>query len=536
MTLTDPGAGLVLSAEEEMDALTRRIIHSDLMRSRNEERLMAELERLYVMQRVGTSIYATFNLEQLLRVVATSLVRDLGFERVLIFLPVDGDDGLICRTWQGYESREKDSLSPLFAELLVRQARLSEYESGGDQPRSITLDDEHCTPEEGEALSRAGLAAAILAPVFSRQELVGGIMAGRAGAFPPITRDDLDYFSLICSQTGIAIVNSRLYRRIEDYSRNLEREVSERTRELFSAYRELQESKDILVQSEKMAFLGQLTAGIAHEINTPIGAVQNSLKSMEDLLEELKASVEAPEVTAEDYREILGEMSQSLAVASSAIAKAAKFVRSVKAQTRDLANMEVRSFDPIGTLGDIIVLLQHELRKSNATVDVEADPKEDLGLFGDPGKFSQIMTNLVNNAIDAYENKGGQVLVRVYRKGNDVVFDIVDHGCGISEDNKKRLFKQMFTTKWQGKGTGLGLSIVYGLVTGAFGGLIDVESELEQGTTFTVRLPRRKPEEVAAAAKQAAEEARQRVQEAAQGAPRTGLDEEVEPPPGEDDE
>lgn len=485
----------------DMDMLTRRIIHMDLERAHVEEALHDELDRLYMMQRIGNLINATFNLEQMLRVVATSLTKEMGFDRVLLYMPLEGEDELVCRTWLGYDSRQKDQLSAMLSR------RIQRYAADSDLPTVMRLSDTELDPDTNMLLRNAGLQTLVMVPVMSQHELVGGIVAGLVDRDLTESQQDLGYFSLLSKQTAIAIVNSRLYRRIEDYSRNLEREVNERTRELFTAYRELQVSKETLVASEKMAFLGQLTAGIAHEINTPIGAVANSLKSMEDLLNELRLSIDAPDVTPEDYKEILNEMGQSLTVASSAIQKAARFVRSVKAQTRDLANVEVRSFDTVQTIDDIRVLLQHELRKNNVTVELNAERERDLNLFGDAGKFSQILTNLINNAIDAYENEAGRIDVNVTRNGEELVIEVADHGCGITEENKKRLFKEMFTTKWQGKGTGLGLSIVYGLVTGAFGGSIGVESTLGEGTTFTVRLPRRSADEVKASMVKQQEEA-----------------------------
>lgn len=490
----------------DMDRLTRRIVEMAFERERVEDQLHNELDRLYVMQKIGNLINATFNLEQMLRVVATSLTKEMGFERVLLYLPVDGENDLICRTWQGYDSRVKDALNGPFARRIKAQSAET------DLPLTFAETDEGLADDTRELLKQAGVRSIVIAPVLSQHELVGGIVAGRITS-EAVTSHDLGYFSLLAKQTAIAIVNSRLYRRIEDYSRNLESEVSERTRELFTAYRDLQVSKETLVASEKMAFLGQLTAGIAHEINTPIGAVANSLKSMGELVDELTASFDSPEVTLDDYKEITGEIKQSLDIANSAIAKAARFVRSVKAQTRDLANVEVRSFDTVQTIDDIRVLLQHELRKHNVTVELETEQGKDLSLVGDAGKFSQIFTNLINNAIDAYEGKQGSIWVRIKRASDDVIIDVSDKGCGISEANLKRLFKEMFTTKWQGKGTGLGTSIVYGLVTGAFGGTIGVESKVGEGTTFTVRLPRRSAEEVKEAAVRQQDEA-QRAMEA----------------------
>ncbi|NDD28247.1 MAG: GAF domain-containing protein [Proteobacteria bacterium] len=486
---------------QDMDQLTRRIVSMDRERLRMEDTLHSELDRLYMMQKIGNLINATFSLEQMLRVVATSLTKEMGFDRALLYLPVDGESELTCRTWQGCDSRVKDALSATLSR------RIKEQSAETDLPCAFSVSDEGLDNEVRLILEKLSVKSLVITPVLSQHELVGGIIAGRSSA-SPVTAADMGYFSLLAKQTAIAIVNSRLYRRIEEYSRNLESEVSERTRELFSAYRDLQVSKETLVASEKMAFLGQLTAGIAHEINTPIGAVANSLKSMDELANELTQSFDSPEVTLDDYKEIVKEMRQSLDIASSAIQKAARFVRSVKAQTRDLANVEVRAFDTVQTIDDIRVLLQHELRKNNVTVELEPERDRDLTLVGDAGKFSQIFTNLINNAIDAYEGKEGTIWVRIKRAGEDVVIDVADNGCGISDANKKRLFKEMFTTKWQGKGTGLGTSIVYGLVTGAFGGTIGFESEVGKGTTFTVRMPRRSADEVKEAAVRQDDEAK----------------------------
>ena len=471
----------------ETDALTRRVVSMDVAARRTEEELNADLERLLVLQRIGNLISSTFNLEQILRVVSTALVREMGFDRATLLLPVEGEARLVCRTWHGFDAPDRERLSQTLSRLVQKQALET------DLPRLHDLRDGRLSRDAQTVLSGWAMRAMVTAPILLEGQLLGGVVAGVASG--EIDAHQLEHFGLLIKQASIGIINARLYRRIQDDSRNLESEVSERTRELTTAYRDLQLSRETLVASEKMAFLGQLTAGIAHEINTPIGAVANSLKMLEDLVTELRQSTDAPDVTAEDYREISQEMARSLAVAASAIQKAARFVRSVKAQTRDLANVEVREFDTVQTLDDIRVLLQHELRKNNASVELCTEGS-DFRLVGDAGKFSQIFTNLINNAMDAYDDHGGVVVVRVKDVVRSLVVEVCDEGCGISEENQKRLFHQMFTTKWQGRGTGLGLSIVYGLVSGAFAGTINVHSQEGRGTTFTVCLPRRAPAEV----------------------------------------
>jgi len=244
-----------------------------------------------------------------------------------------------------------------------------------------------------------------------------------------------------------------------------------------------------LVSSEKMASLGRLTAGIAHEMNTPLAAVRASLSELDKLVEEYGASMDDPEVGPDDHRAIASEMARAVGIAATATERAASFIQSIKGQTRDRAIDAIASpFDACAIIRDVVVLLGHVLRKERITVAFDL-PGGKVTLMGIPGRLAQVMTNLVVNAIDAMKPSGGTVTISLRKRGGDIVIAVADSGCGIEPENLPRIFDSLFTTKPFGIGTGLGLTIVKDIVTGDFGGRIDVESAPGKGSVFTVTLP-----------------------------------------------
>jgi ligand-binding sensor domain-containing protein/signal transduction histidine kinase len=274
-------------------------------------------------------------------------------------------------------------------------------------------------------------------------------------------------------------------RQLKARQRELARLVDERTEEL-------RRSQEQLVVSEKMAAFGRLTAGIAHEINSPLGGVLNSLQLARLYIDEYGASLDDPDVTATDHRAIAENLTSSIALAEAGTRKVAQFVRSIKSQTRADGDGQRREFDPADEIGPVIALLDHELTARKITLHVESE--RGLCLLGDPGKFDLVVQNLLSNAMDAYEGKEGEIQVRLANNGNggppcDVWLEVEDHGCGIPEEIRSRIFDYLFTTKDIGRGTGLGLSIVHSIVTSEFGGEIAVHSEVGRGTTISVCFP-----------------------------------------------
>lgn len=266
-------------------------------------------------------------------------------------------------------------------------------------------------------------------------------------------------------------------------------ELQVRAGQLQEAYGALQDNQQRLLSAEKMASLGRITANIAHEMNTPLAAVRAALVEIDKRAVEYEASVGDQEVTPEDHRQIAAEMRAAIQLARSASERAAGFVRGIKTQTRDLAPQEKLRFDPVPVIEESLLLLSYELRRASGGVRFEP-PERPIELLGTPGRLAQIVTNLVTNALDALPEVGeGAVTLTLTADDHVARLEVQDTGSGIPSELRDKVFEPMFTTKPLGQGTGLGLSIVKDLVTGHFGGRVDLASELGHGTTFTVTIP-----------------------------------------------
>jgi len=213
------------------------------------------------------------------------------------------------------------------------------------------------------------------------------------------------------------------------------------------------------------------------------------LTELTGLTQEYETSLDDPAVTLENYREITQEMRQTIQLAERSAGQAADFVRGIKSQTRDLTPQAAEPFDAVPVIRDTLLLLGHALRQGKCTASFEPEADQ-LQLYGSPGRLAQAVTNLVVNAIEAYAAKGGGLItVRLEPSATGMELQVSDAGRGIAPEVLPKIFDPMFTTKPFGQGTGLGLTIVHDIVTGDFGGSVEVTSHLGQGTTFTLRFP-----------------------------------------------
>ncbi|GGR24068.1 PAS domain-containing sensor histidine kinase [Deinococcus ruber] len=265
---------------------------------------------------------------------------------------------------------------------------------------------------------------------------------------------------------------------------SVERDITERR----AAEAALAASQQQVLSSERLASLGRLTAGLAHEINTPLAATMNCHRVLQTLLGEYQQSIGNPEVTDADHREIAAEALGALQEAGKTTARIGEFIRQMRGHTRDSAG-GIAVFDVFRLASDTLAMVAHEARSASVALELER-PHSAVTLTGDPGRFTQVLTNLVINAIHACEDqpRRGRVLVRLL--GTDPLqLEVEDNGHGMSSEVMGRIFQPMFTTKGVGRGTGLGLSIVRDIMEGQFGGTISVVSQPGHGTTFTAVFP-----------------------------------------------
>lgn len=275
--------------------------------------------------------------------------------------------------------------------------------------------------------------------------------------------------------------------------KRVELALSRRTHELETALAALKANHEHLVVTERMASLGRLTAGIAHEMNTPLAAVRAALAELKALVEEYGRSIGDAEVTITDHHEIEKEMSHCVRLAEAAAARAASFVTGVKLQTRDLGARTPIEFDAVESVRGALSLVAYMVRQAGARL-VFTPEEPVMMLLGDPARLAQVVTNLVTNAADACrETRDAQIHVELgHQPTRTLELRVRDTGCGMSEEVQARMFEPMFSTKALGRGTGLGLPIVRDIVKADFGGEITVQSKPKEGTTFVVSLPGRR--------------------------------------------
>jgi signal transduction histidine kinase len=335
---------------------------------------------------------------------------------------------------------------------------------------------DEATPEVMRtALGSVG--AEIAVPLTVGADVSGALSAGpkRSGLF--YTAGDAGFLRAVAHQAAIALANAQSYEALVELNASLERRVRERTAELEAAYRDLKAAETHLVQSEKMASLGRLVAGVAHEINNPVSFIASSIAPLRRRLER---AVKAPPT---DATRLLTEARELIDIMARGAERTAAIVRDLRSFSR-LEEAVRKSVDLREGLDVTLRLLESRWRDR---VTVHRD-FEDVPLVEcDPGQVNQVFMNLLANACDATPD-GGSIWVSTRLDGDDACVTIRDDGPGMPPDILGRVFEPFFTTKDVGSGTGLGLAIAHGIVT-AHGGRIEVESAVGKGTTFRVRLP-----------------------------------------------
>jgi|GEM_PF-2277318 len=256
-----------------------------------------------------------------------------------------------------------------------------------------------------------------------------------------------------------------------------------------TAYNELVKTKNSLVQTEKMAALGRLVAGIAHEINTPIGIALTVASQLNGETTKLNKKVNENALKKSDLDSYMELANESSHLILSNTQRASELIQSFKQIAVDQSSQIKREFFLCDYLKEVLHSLNPKIKIT--PIDVDFDCTEVIAMNSYPGALSQVITNLILNAIiHAYEDQqAGTIKIRVTAVDKNVEIKVKDDGMGIDETTLGKIFDPFFTTK-QGKGgTGLGLNIVFNIVTQTLNGRISVNSEIDQGTCFTINIP-----------------------------------------------
>ncbi len=333
----------------------------------------------------------------------------------------------------------------------------------------------------------------VTGPLLQLESSAAGIAEGDLET--QIPKLGTDEFGALSNQ--LERMRGALSRSIHD----LEERVRERTAELLDVNQELKGTLDKLrhaqgelVQQEKLAALGSLVAGVAHELNTPIGNGLTVATSMAEGTQKVNDAMSSG-MTRSALEQYLKDMGEGVHLVCLSLEKASELVSSFKQVAVDRTSAQRRRFQLSSLLNETRVTMAMLMRHQPYILEINED--EDVTFDSYPGPLGQVITNLVNNALlhgfDGLDEGCVKIETAPYEGG--VQIDVSDNGRGINDKDVSHIFDPFFTTKLGEGGNGLGLHIVHNIVTAALGGTIDVLSEVGKGTTFTVRVPLIAPED-----------------------------------------
>ena len=251
----------------------------------------------------------------------------------------------------------------------------------------------------------------------------------------------------------------------------------------------IQSNQSQLIEQERLASLGQMIGGIAHNLKTPIMSISGAAEGLKDLADELDNSIGNPIVTNDDYHDIAKDMKSWISKIKDYSEYMSDIITAVKGQAVNFTNDEEISFTISELLKRVDILMKHELKNAIVYLNVSVKTDENTIIKGDVNSLVQIINNMLSNAIQAYNGKPEQTIELVVTKENsNCIISIQDHAGGLPDKIKNKLFKEMVTTKGK-NGTGLGLYMSYSTIRAHFNGDITFESEKGKGTTFNIILP-----------------------------------------------
>ncbi len=311
---------------------------------------------------------------------------------------------------------------------------------------------------------------------------------------PPVYRElELRPVQLEQRSLGVLIGRDVTHRINAEYkllkmNEDLESMVRERTASIEQQMKILKETQEQLIISEKMAVLGNLVAGVAHEINTPLGVGITASSALKAEADALLAHVKEESLTQRRFQEFLDFLGESARLIQSNLERAGEMVQSFKLVAVDQSSEMSRSIDLRDYLAEVIQSLYPQWKKHSVTV--EGDLRREILTV--PGDWSQILTNLIVNSVKHGFKEirgGGMILIRIYEDDGFIVLDYRDNGCGLTREQSERVFEPFFTTARGQGGTGLGMHIVYNLVTLKMKGTIQCLSMEVPGAAFHIRIP-----------------------------------------------
>ncbi|MFM2587233.1 ATP-binding protein [Vibrio sp. TBV020] len=295
--------------------------------------------------------------------------------------------------------------------------------------------------------------------------------------------------------TAINITELKLTQvEIEKLNQNLEKTVAKRTQDLEQSMLQLRQTQEHLVESEKLAALGGLVAGVAHEVNTPLGIAVTATSVIQDVTNEANQAFNNQSLTTEQFQSLMQRMTESSSMLEHNLNRAAKLIRDFKQTAVDQVSESRSQFSIYQVLEALIASLHPETRKIPVTPVLEGD--RTIMMNSLPGVLTQVISNLIMNSVNhAFEeSQQAEITIQFRAEEQSIVVEYQDNGTGIEEASHQKIFEPFYTTKRGKGGSGLGLNLVFNLVKQKLKGELAFDSELGKGVHFQLFLPRELPQ------------------------------------------
>ena len=445
----------------------------------------SQLQTLY---EVSNKINTNLNLKDLLNQIMDLAIELLNAEKGLIFLNKPESGKLEVEIARAMDKRTLKNVLELSRSMVEKVATDGE---------SILVEKTPDTSGASKSIVRFKIKSLLCVPLKSKDDLLGVIYLDTTKTKNLFKHDDLLFLEAFANLAGIAIENAKNYQELDNLNQNLENLVKERTKDLQqkheqlkATHEELKSTQLQLIQAEKMASLGKLVAGIAHEVNSPLGTIHSNIDVFSRGLKRIKSQLGNFNKADEknqilDITEMLDNIQELTQTNKEATQRIQKIVQSLKSFAR-LDEGEIIEVDIREGIDSTLDLIQNSYRDR---IEIKKNYGEIPLLRCNAGQLNQVFMNVLVNACEAIKGKG-KIQIQTKQDNNNIRIEIIDTGIGIKSENLTKVFDPGFTSKTRGIGTGLGLSISYRIIQ-EHDGTINLKSETGKGTTVTITLPKK---------------------------------------------